>query len=102
MSSSLTSADKKYLRGRAQVLRAAVHIGKGGLSEAIYSEIDLALTKHQLVKIQFHMDKPAMLEAIEAIEKTTGSESVGQIGRTASFYRAAPAQSADDDDGDEQ
>lgn len=98
MSFSLTSADKKYLRGRAQTLRPAVHIGKGGLSETVLGEIDHALEKKQLVKIQFHMDRAALLEAIDVITKATGCECVGQIGKTASFYR--PAKAEDEDTGE--
>lgn len=98
MPNSLTSADKKYLRGRAQTLKPAVHIGKNGLTDAIFSEVDHALSKHQLVKIQFHMDRAALLEAADIVAEITGSECVGQIGKTASFYRAAAMPSTDEDE----
>lgn len=98
MSSSLTSADKKYLRGRAQTLKAMVHIGKSGLTDSVFAEIDHALEKHQLVKIQFHMEKEALLEAADIIAEVVGCECIGQIGKTASFYRPPAADSAEEDE----
>lgn len=99
MSSSLTSADKKYLRGRAQTLKPAVHIGKSGLTDSVFAEIDQALEKHQLVKIQFHMEKEALKEASEIIAEVVRCECIGQIGKTASFYRPPAADDTDEDDG---
>lgn len=100
MSTSLTSADKKFLRGKAQTLKPAIHIGKNGLTESLFSEIDLALEKNQLIKIQFHLEREALKEASEIIEEQTHCTCIGQIGRTASFYR--PARSAATEADDEQ
>lgn len=95
MSLSLTSADKKFLRGKAQTLKAGVHIGKNGLTEAIFIEIDQALEKHQLIKIQFHLEREALKEASEIIAEQTRSACIGQIGKTASFYRPAAVTEAE-------
>ncbi len=46
----LTNNQKKYLRKLAHDLNPVVMIGQHGLSEAVLSELDSTMKKHELVK----------------------------------------------------
>jgi len=83
----LTSAEKKYLRGRAQNLKPILRVGKHGLSSAVFQQIENAFENHSLIKIRFETGRSEMKEWIEQITGRTGCECVGEIGKTASFYR---------------
>ena len=48
----LTGKQRSFLRGKANNLDPYVHIGKEGLYEAIYEQIDEVLDDHELVKIR--------------------------------------------------
>ena len=47
----LTSKQRAYLRGLANTKNAIFQIGKGGVTDEILSEMDLALEKRELIKI---------------------------------------------------
>jgi len=52
------STDKKNiieLRGRAQSMKATVHIGKEGMTEKVVEEIGKQLKKSKIVKIKLHL-----------------------------------------------
>ncbi|WP_309385444.1 YhbY family RNA-binding protein [Cerasicoccus frondis] len=83
----LTSAEKKQLRGAAQRLPAGVHVGKQGLTDTLIAELDHLLTRDQLVKAKFIVDRDALKAAIAEIEQRTNCECVGSVGKTAAFYR---------------
>jgi len=84
----LTSAEKKQLRGVAQRLPANVHVGKQGLTDTLIAELDSLLKRDQLVKIKFILDRDGIKAAIAEIEQRAACECVGQVGKTAAFYRA--------------
>ncbi len=52
----LTNNQKKYLRKLAHDLNPVVMIGQQGLSEAVLSELDSTMKKHELVKIKIRVD----------------------------------------------
>lgn len=88
MEQALTQADKKKLRGIAQRMEPALLIGKQGLTESVLKEIQTALGRDELVKIRFHVSREPMLELCQAIENQTRCTRVGNVGKTASFYKA--------------
>lgn len=92
---SLTSTEKKKLRGMAQRLKPILHIGKYGLTDSVQAEIETALTKNGLIKVRFDSDRERVNKLCVAIPKITGSELVGSIGKTAVFFRDMPEESAD-------
>lgn len=83
----LTSAERKHLRGQAQTLKPALHLGKSGLTPAVLTEIEGALERHHLVKLRFETPAGDPTPLIRQIETVTGAECIGQIGHTASFFR---------------
>ena len=52
----LTNNQKKYLRTLAHDLKPVVMIGQHGLSEAVLSELDSTMKKHELLKIKIRVD----------------------------------------------
>lgn len=84
---TLTSAEKKILRSRAQRLPAVLQVGAKGVTEPFLQEMEIALERDRLVKLRFNMEREAHRQAIGAIEEQTGAVCVGAVGRTAAFYR---------------
>lgn len=87
---SLTSREKKELRGVAQRLKPGVHVGKQGLSAAVLKELELALSREELVKVRFDVGRDELRLLCDRIAGESQSECVGGVGRTASFYRPKP------------
>jgi RNA-binding protein len=87
----LTNKQKQALRAQAHPLKPVVLLGQHGLTDAVLSEIDSALTAHELIKVripgQDREDKKQMVEAIAAV---TAAEAVQTVGHVATFYRAHP------------
>jgi len=95
---SLSSREKKELRGAAQRMKALVHIGKQGLSETVLAELDRALARDCLVKVRFDVGRGELQALCDQIAKATGSHCVGGVGRTASFYRSKVGEQSSIDD----
>lgn len=86
---NLTGKQKNYLRGVAHSMNPVVMIGAKGLTEAVLSEIELALEQHELIKIKLPSNSKAEKAALIAqISATTSSEPVQIIGRVGVLYRA--------------
>ncbi|MGC6455796.1 MAG: YhbY family RNA-binding protein [Coraliomargaritaceae bacterium] len=83
----LNNAEKKELRGMAQRLKPQVRIGKQGLTDAVFSEIETALASKGLVKIRFDGDREAIRQYCADIPTKTQSEYVGGVGRIGIFFR---------------
>ncbi len=61
----LTNNQKKYLRTLAHDLKPVVMIGQHGLSEAVLSELDSTMKKHELLKIKIRVDDRNKKKEIE-------------------------------------
>ena len=87
---ALSAKQKSYLRALAHHRRVVVSIGTSGLTDAVISENDTALGRHELLKVRLpaiHGDQRAALldEICDALE----AELVQNIGRVGVFYRRA-------------
>jgi RNA-binding protein len=84
----LTGKHKSHLRALAHPLKPVVQIGKQGLSDAVLSALDVALERHELIKVKVSGDSE--LDAAELapkIAKGTRSQVAQIIGRTLVLYR---------------
>lgn len=90
--SSLTSAEKKELRGFAQRLKPHVHLGKKGLTETALAEINTALQKNELIKVRFETERESMQNHIVEIAEKLDCEFVGGVGKVGIFYRKLPEE----------
>ncbi len=62
----LTPAQRRALRAKAHHLQPVVTIGQHGLTPPVLHEIDLALTKHELIKVRVFSDERDQREAMLA------------------------------------
>ena len=97
---TLSNAEKRDLKARAQLLEPVVKLGHAGLSEAFLRGMDGALSLHGLVKMKFSDFKDQKHELAPQIAEKTASTLVMQVGNVAVFYRpkAAAVLHADADD----
>lgn len=87
---SLTNAEKRELKSRAQLLEPVVKLGLAGMSEGFLRSLDTALTQHGLVKMKFSAFKEEKHDLAPQIAEKTASELVMQVGNVAVFYRKKP------------
>lgn len=87
---TLTNAEKRELKSRAQLLEPVVKLGLAGMSEGFLRSLDTALTQHGLVKMKFSAFKDEKHELAPQIAEKTASELVMQVGNVAVFYRKKP------------
>ena len=84
----LTSKQRAYLRGLANGLDPILHMGKGGLSDAMIRQADDALTARELLKGKALETAPiSARETAQAIAEAVGAEVVQVVGRTFVLYR---------------
>lgn len=88
MSSTLSNAQKRDLKARAQKLDPVVKLGHAGLTPAFLQSLDVALTQHGLVKMKFSDFKEERKELAPRIAAETKSELVMQVGNVAVYFRA--------------
>ncbi len=84
---ALTKEQKKYLVGICHHLQPVVMTGQRGLTERVMAEIDLALDKHELIKVRLRAGRKDRQLWIKRILDHTGAETVQKIGMIACFYK---------------
>jgi putative YhbY family RNA-binding protein len=88
---TITSAERRALRGRAHHLHPVVAIGQHGLTPSVLREIDVNLRAHELIKVRAFSDirgeRDAMLGQICA---KLGAAPVQHIGKLLILWRPAP------------
>jgi RNA-binding protein len=93
--SPLTGAQKTFLRGRGQLLAAALKVGKGGLTPAFFAEFNRMIGTRELVKLRFleaeRSERPLWCATIAEQGRCA---CVGAVGHTALFYRQNPDPAA--------
>jgi len=88
MSTVLTPAQTRFLRGMAHGLRAMLQVGGKGVTDNLVAELDLALEHHELVKVKVAAAEREERDAMIArLAEATGAALVQRIGHTAVFYR---------------
>ena len=84
----LNDKQKKHLRGIAHDLKPIIHVGNGGVSDGLITELDQTLEHHELVKVKLRVgDRDARNNAIETMIEKTRASLVARIGNTAVLYR---------------
>ena len=91
MALTLTPRQRAQLKARAHALEPVVHVGHGGVTEAVVAEVDRALTAHELIKVRVGAaDRDGRAEAAEAICARTGAAKVGAVGKVLILWRPRP------------
>jgi len=90
MSTELTAAQNRFLRGQAHGLKALLQVGDKGVSDSLLAEISGALEHHELIKIKIAAaDRSARDAMIGEITQGTQAALVQRIGHVAVLYRAS-------------
>ena len=90
-SSTLTGAQKRALKSRAQLLEAAIRIGQSGVTDALLQSLDNALSQHELVKVRFADFKEERKTLAPQLAERTSSALIQQVGNVAVFFRKRAA-----------
>lgn len=86
---AITDKQIIFLRKSCHHIKPIVTVGNAGLTENVMSEIELALSHHELVKMKLNGDSDERKIMMAKIVSQTGAVLVQKIGHTASFYREA-------------
>lgn len=93
MSTALTNAQTRFLRGQAHGLKAMLQVGGKGISDALVAEVDGALEHHELIKVKVAAeDRDARDAMVEELANRAGAALVQRIGHTAVLYRPSKDQ----------
>ena len=88
---ALSEAQKKYLRGLGHQLNPVIMIADSGLSDAVASEFESAITHHELIKVSVRVgDKAARDTIIDSLRGAKATELVQRVGNMALLYRENP------------
>lgn len=90
----LTSADRRRLKGQAQLLDPVLKVGHQGITQAFLASVDQELRLHELIKIRFAALKEEKKKLAAQIAEATGSALLQIVGHVAVLYRPKPAASA--------
>jgi RNA-binding protein len=84
----LTGKQKSHLRALAHKLKPVVQLGHQGLTEGVLAALDVALEKHELIKLKVAGEAEVDAEEIvPAIEKAARCQVAQLIGHTLVIYR---------------
>lgn len=85
----LTNNQKKFLRARGHILNPVIMIGQHGLSESVLAELEVSMTKHELLKIKIRAeDREDRQRMIDEIIKVSKAHLIQVIGSVMVIYRA--------------
>lgn len=87
MMEPLTGAHKRQLKSKAQRLESTVRVGKNGLSDGFFKELNDALERSELVKVRFADFKDEKKELAPQIAEKSGSHFVTRVGNVAVYFR---------------
>jgi putative YhbY family RNA-binding protein len=83
MADAVSAKTRAALKARAHALEPVVHIGAGGVTDAVIAEVDRALTAHELIKIRAGAaerdERAAILDAVCARTNAAPVQTVGKV-----------------------
>lgn len=88
----MNAADKKRLRAQAHSLKPVIMIGQSGYTPAVLTELERALTSHELIKVRIRAEREDRKQISEKICSDTGAESIQTIGQITVLYRFNPVK----------
>ena len=86
----LSGKQRRWLRGRAHVLKPVVQMGGKGLTDTLVAEVDRALDSHELIKVRLTGEREEREEAVVDLVERVGAETVGITGKVAILFRQNP------------
>ena len=90
---SLSARERAHLKARAHKLEPTVQIGHAGLNDAVATEIDRALTAHELIKVKVTAaDRDAREALCDAIGPRVDAAEVQRVGKVLVLWRPRPIE----------
>ena len=87
---SLSSTQRKFLRGRAHSLKPVVTLGKEGVSDSLVRETAVALQTHELIKVKLlGYDRRERDDLVLELSDKVGATVAGTVGRIAVLFKPA-------------
>ncbi|MFM8658168.1 MAG: YhbY family RNA-binding protein [Chthoniobacterales bacterium] len=77
----------RELNARSQKLRPVIHVGHDGVTDALISALDQALSDHGLVKVRFTDHKSERKQLATDLSIRTNSRQILLVGHTVTLYR---------------
>jgi RNA-binding protein len=89
--SALTGKQRRHLRALGHHLDALVQLGKLGLTDGVVDALDIALERHELVKLRLGTECPDDRDAVaDELGPRLKAEVAQRMGRTILLYRRHP------------
>lgn len=85
----MTSKERAEFRAKANKLAPSCQIGKNGLTEGLFQQVDQELTAHELVKLKVLLESSPVTpkEAGAALAEKTGADLISVVGGVIVLYR---------------
>lgn len=85
----MTSKERAEFRAQANKLTPSCQIGKNGLTDGLYSQVDQELTTRELIKVKVLLESSPVTpkEAGQALAEQTGAELISVVGGVIVLYR---------------
>lgn len=80
---------RRFLKGLAHHAKPVVTVGQRGLTQAVIDEMEIALDRHELIKVRVQMgDRDARRQIMLEAADRAGAELIHTIGHIAVYFRA--------------
>lgn len=90
MPPAITASQKRYLRGLAHDLKPVILVGGKGVTDAVVAELDLALERHELLKVKIAAgDRDTRDAWIVTLVERSQAALVQRVGNIATLYRVS-------------
>jgi RNA-binding protein len=87
---ALNVKQRQHLKALAHHRKPVVQVGNAGITAAVIKEIELAIGRHELIKIRLPgVEREARSEMLKKICAAAGADAVQEIGRMVVIYRPA-------------
>lgn len=87
----LTARERAHLKARAHALEPIVQVGHGGVTAAVVTEADRALTAHELIKVRLGgADRDERDRLAADLASRLDAAAVQRVGRVLVLWRPRP------------
>lgn len=91
MAIQLTAKERSRLKARAHALEPNVSVGHAGATQAVITEVDRALKKHELIKVKVQLDDREERKQIgDDIAAGADAAVVHRVGKIVILFRPKP------------
>lgn len=90
---TLSARERAALKARAHAMEPVVHVGHGGVTDAVIAEIDRNLTAHELIKVRAGAaERDERQDMLDTISARTDAAVVQTVGKVMVLWRPRPPE----------